>query len=252
MVLSPGHRKQLTKALDLMAHKNPKNAQQMRSLLKTAQSVRHGWQRPDNKSAEIYIYGTMRQSSKNRLPSRINSDSDTDSDSNGNGNGNRTTAAMKQRVFKWSVSYDTNTGKYIVLKDSDEWAKANTAGHHRPRQVLVGLMTKDQLLRRIDDKRLVEVEAPKAGIYKTKRPNWHANRNAVAKAIKTAHADLTKRQNHLANLLRAVGARRERARRGHAVLQHDQFRPGSSAFHAASKRFHADSAAGQPAKRQKQ
>jgi hypothetical protein len=49
----------------------------------------------------------MRQSSKNRLPSRINSDSDSDSDSNGNGNGNRTTAAMKQRVFKWSVSYDT-------------------------------------------------------------------------------------------------------------------------------------------------
>jgi hypothetical protein len=261
MVLSPGHRKQVVKALDLLARKDPTSVRthairpSQIHYSRLPRGIEHnfegmgfvyrgepnypahafnslGWKYIDDldwdnsKSVEdwIDIVGTVRQTAKNRVQRKDERHDWYHHDENG----------PDPRRFEWAVRYNFKSKRYKV------YSKAFKLPHE---------MTKEQILQHLDDKRLVDVVIPQAGIRKNVR---HASINQTARAVKQAHADLTKRQNHLANLLRAVGARRERARRGYAVLQHDQFRPGSSAFHAASKRFHADPAAGQPAKRQKQ
>lgn len=281
MVLSPGHRKQLAKALDLLTHydrKSPSNNQTFKMHHPYHTKLPHvqhnfgryyhqegGWEnlgfrhRTGNGEYEphnyivahprygrdfalggterdwIDIVGTMRQSAKNRAGGLRNAPVQLRPENEPNDG---------PRHFEWAVQYDPRLKKYRVF----------SKGRH-----LGQPMTKEQILQRLDDKLLVDITIPQAGIRGRPSVQWtenkasriHSSINQSARAVKQAHADLTARQTHLANLLRAVGARRERARRGRAVVLHEQFKPGSSAFHAAGKRY-ANARAGQPAKRQRQ
>ena len=303
MVLSPGHRKQLAKALDLLTHydrKSPSNNQTFKMHHPYHTKLPHvqhnfgryyhqegGWENlgfrhrtgvgeyePHNYIVAtpgygrdfalggterdwIDIVGTMRQSAKNRAGGLRNAPVPLGYEEVYNRGIFYTNHGP--RHFEWAVQYDPRLKKYRVF----------SKGRH-----LARLMTKEQILQRLDDKLLVDVTIPQAGIRGRPSVQWtenkasriHASINQSARAVKKAHADATAdaaaRQTLLANLLRAVGARRKNRAAHKAKLASVHLNlmhrppigklPGGPEFLAAGKRFHADSAAGQPAKRQKQ
>ena len=220
MVLSHGHRKQLGMALDLLKHKNSRTAaasSSMNTLLRGG----------------LVITGTMRTSSKNRvslLESKWHKRNLHHHENHPNPIQYYVNPEdIAKRSLKWVITYDFGRGttKYIVtemkrksLYTSDGYSKK------------VMLMTKEEILRLFDNKLLVEVEAHSAGIH-TDGEWFGPEIDIYSKHIKTmrqSHADLQKRQALLANVLHAVGTRRERERRGKSVMRHMDFIPGSLGY----------------------
>jgi hypothetical protein len=234
MVLSPGHRKQLGMILDLMAHKNPVQPDRF-----------SGTPRLNSLQHRVDVIGTRRQSQKDRISAELNS--------------NNRSWQSRSRTFAWTISYDWPSGKYLVMQHSDVDTNA-----YEPtgKTTFVGKLTKDEVLRRLDDKRLVDLRIPFTAIGKRWEadqrilPEFPGLRNTVevkrayAKQLKLRHAALTTRQSHLANVMRAVGGRRDRARRAKVVMMNEMFKPRGSGYIQAKKRY-IDAAESSSPKRQR-
>lgn len=235
MVLSPGNRKHLAMMLDLLAHKNPKQPDYL------AGTPRLASLQPD-----IMVIGTRRRSSKNRESAGLNVARD------------ERTLGMYSRTFAWKIKYDYPIGKYRVYK-YDDVDTENYLPYGNPE--LVGTFTKDEVLARLDDRLLVDIRVLNSPIGR----RWEADRRVVglqdvrntvrdkrayAKQLRDKHAAMTARQAHLANVMRAVGGRRDRARRGKVVMLDERFRPGGAGYAGAKRRY--EGTAQPEVKRQKQ